>query len=133
MGSQWKDSRVLLRIRSDSVSALVLAVRLKSSGFGPNLVAREMALDIAESVYRPDIAEHIPGIANRICDDLSRLFVPGQEKSIPRVLENIPRVTLPRRDRSFFRTLVPPSRGSQHGNGSHFAEHVGRKETRTRR
>ena len=44
----WNQQPALLRVRSDSVSALVLALNLKSTGKGSILAAGEMALDVAK-------------------------------------------------------------------------------------
>ena len=60
----WKGKRVTITVRSDSVSALSAALNLTSDGVNTNLIAREMALDISQSVYRPTIVAHIPGTCN---------------------------------------------------------------------
>ena len=39
-------------------------------------IAREVALDIGASAYRPDVAEDIPGVANKAADALSRPRAP---------------------------------------------------------
>ena len=67
-------------MRSDSVSALVLVVKMKTSGTDTSIVAREMALDIGDALYAPNVAEHIPGIANVIADHLSRM---SSKSSLP--------------------------------------------------
>ena len=69
----WQDKRVSLQVKSDSVSALILVVKMKTSGVGTSILAREMALDIADALYEPSVCEHIPGIANVIADHLSRI------------------------------------------------------------
>ena len=68
----WRSIRATLMVRSDSVSALILVMRLKTSGVGTSLIAREVALDVAEALYEPHVCEHIPGISNIIADHLSR-------------------------------------------------------------
>ena len=50
---------------------------MKTKGLAPGIIAREMALDIADAGYRPSIAEHVPGDHNVIPDMLSRKFQPG--------------------------------------------------------
>ena len=50
--------RPTIRVRSDSISALTIVLKLKTKGKGPGIVAREMALDMAEANYQPHIAEH---------------------------------------------------------------------------
>ena len=48
----------------------------KSSGEGPSLVARELALELGDGAFRPTGAHHIPGIANVVADSFSRKFSP---------------------------------------------------------
>jgi hypothetical protein len=55
---RWAMRRPTIRVRSDSISALTIVLKLKTKGKGPGIVAREMALDIAEANYQPHIAEH---------------------------------------------------------------------------
>ena len=47
----WNRKRVRLRVRGDNVSSLMMVVKMKSAGEGTGLIAREMALDIAETVH----------------------------------------------------------------------------------
>ena len=77
--SKWTGRRLQVRIQSDSVSALILATRLKTHGTACGIIAREMTLDLAMSTYQPLVATHIPGIANGICDELSRRFQPRHQ------------------------------------------------------
>ena len=69
----WRESRISLAVRSDSVSALVMLVKMKADGFGVGIISREIALDVAESLYEPNICSHIPGTTNIIADTLSRM------------------------------------------------------------
>ena len=105
--ARWHHERVQLRVKSDSVSALVLAMNLKTAGRGTSIVAREMALDIASSEYRPHIAEHIPGVDNVIADALSRRFAPDYAFVMPACLAHVPELKLADRDEAYFRTLRP--------------------------
>ena len=75
----WRDRRISLAVRSDSVSALVMLVKMKADGFGVGIISREIALDVAESLYEPNICSHIPGTTNIIADTLSRM--PGVDCS----------------------------------------------------
>ena len=54
---------------------------------------RELALDLAEGAFTPDIVEHIPGVSNEWADALSRLRAP-QPKTIPQALLDVPRTDL---------------------------------------
>ena len=87
-------SRAIVRVRSDSVSALVLVLKLKSRGAAAAIIAREIAL------------EHVPGVANTISDALSRRFDPGKLCVIPSVLKDVEELKLPRRCKGYFRTLA---------------------------
>ena len=106
----WKQQPVLLRVRSDSISALVLALKLKTKGKGCTVVAREMALDIARACYEPLVVEHVPGVANKICDGLSRKHQPGKSFKLPALLADVEETKLSKRDSSFFQSIaLPPS------------------------
>ena len=62
-----------------------------------------MALDIADTVYVPDVAEHVPGVANVGPDVLSRRFAPrtpGTAWELPARLAGIDGCTPPLRDES---------------------------------
>ena len=50
-----------LRAMGDNVSALVLTVRMKAKGASNALIARELALDVAEALYEPQVCSHTPG------------------------------------------------------------------------
>ena len=110
--SRWLHNRIQLRVKSDNISALVMSLKLKTSGHGTSIVAREMALDIAQSEYRPDVAEHIPGVDNVLADLLSRKYMPNSGFVVPLRLQHVPETVLPSRSRSYFRTLGPPVRTS---------------------
>ena len=106
--SFWRKRRVVLHVRSDSVAALTLMLHMKIAGTGTGLIAREVALDVAHAVYRPDVVEHIPGIANVTCDSLSRLHMSGSKYKLPACLEDVLQARPCKRDRTYFRSLEPP-------------------------
>ena len=100
----WANRRVNLEVRSDSVSALIMLIKLKTSGAGTSLIVRELALDIGDSLYEPNVAAHVPGVANLIADHLSRVT----ERSgtpMPRELSRATRVRFQRRDHGWWRTV----------------------------
>jgi len=105
---RWSQAGVRLRVRSDSVAALIVVLKLKTSGKGSAIIAREMALDVAWSNFTPHIAEHVPGIANVVCDALSRKHQPGASYAFPSELHGVREAVLPVRDRSYFKSLVRP-------------------------
>ena len=109
---RWQNLQPTIRVRSDSVSALVLAIRLKTKGRAPGIIAREIALDIAAAHYVPHVAEHVPGLHNVIPDALSRKFQPGQTFVVPRVLQLVPETVLEMRGRKYFRSIAPPPQAS---------------------
>ena len=77
--SYWTKDRTKLLIRGDSVTMLTMVLCLKPSRSpGLGLLARELALDLAEGVWKPDIAAvHIGGVRNKLADWLSREAAPG--------------------------------------------------------
>ena len=104
--STWLHERVVLRVRSDSMSALILCLKLKTSGAGTAIIAREMALDIAASEYTPQIVEHVPGVVNLIPDELSRRYQPGHGFVLPAALSAVAETKLDPRTSSYFRTVA---------------------------
>ena len=61
--------RIRFRVIIDSVKAMVMVLRSKAHGSGPALVAREVALDLVDALYRLNVVGHLPGIANTSADD----------------------------------------------------------------
>ena len=115
--SHWHGRRLRLRVKSDSVSALILVLRMKTSGRASGIIAREVALDVAASCYAPALAEHVPGVANVVADALSRRFEPGCTFAVPRCLLEVPELELPPRDASYYRTLgAPPATPAKQGD-----------------
>ena len=104
----WKEKPLTLRVRSDSISALVVVLKLKTNGKGAILVARELALDVAKSCYEPVVVEHVPGVANKACDMLSRRYQPGKTYEVPALLKDVPETILPVRDAAFFLSITRP-------------------------
>ena len=104
----WKSQRLTVRIRSDSVAALTLAIRHKAQGYACSILARELALDIATASFLPVAGVHIPGVSNVVTDALSRKFQPGKQYMVPECLSGVAEMRLEVRTRSFFRTLGAP-------------------------
>ena len=104
----WSTTRATLRVRSDSVSALILALKLKTKGCAPGIIAREIALDVASALYVPNIAEHVPGTHNVVPDALSRKYQPGQAFVLPNVIKDVPELKLAPRGRDYYRCLAKP-------------------------
>ena len=72
-----------------------------------NLVAREMALDIADFSYSPDFVEHVPGISNSVADVLSRKWQMGTEFKLPDILKGSREDSAPKRGPDFWRSQRP--------------------------
>ena len=108
---RWTGQRARIRVRSDSISALVLCLRLKTTGTGTSIIAREVAVDIADSLYAPHIAEHVPGLENVIADELSRRLVPDKTPpfALPDCLRTVPEMTLSERGLEYYVTRRLPS------------------------
>ena len=104
--SAWADKKCEVRVRSDNMSALSMGSRMKLKA--SPLIAREMALDIADSIYRPSAIAHIPGICNVIADVLSRWYDPSKTLVLPAPLQGATLRLLPHRDDASFRAAVPP-------------------------
>ena len=101
----WRKERVRLEVRSDNIGALTLVMSLKGGSKAMNQVARELALDLGDAAYRPDIVTHTPGVASSIADTLSRKFSPTKPFCIPTVLENVPEIFPATRDKFWWRSL----------------------------
>jgi hypothetical protein len=102
----WVERPTELTCKADSVSALTLLLKLKASGSGPNLIARELALDLGESAYRPHIFIHTLWVANKAADVLSRLAQPGHEMDeIPPYLQHVLPTPCPLRVAAWYRSL----------------------------
>ena len=41
-----------------------MVTKMKTHSQSLGVVAREMALDISDAVYEPQVASHVPGVAN---------------------------------------------------------------------
>ena len=67
----FRGTRVLVRVKADSLSALRSVVQLTSN---LNLIARELVLDAVLGLYTVGRATHIPGVSNRLPDKLSWMW-----------------------------------------------------------
>ena len=101
---RWRNKRSCLRVLGDSVTAMVLLLKLKAKGAGPALIAREIALDMADALYQPSVVGHLPGVANTLADYLSR---PEKRNSLPlpAALRQARRRVIAPRGRRWWRTL----------------------------
>ena len=107
----WHEDRTALTVRGDNGSLLTMIDSYKTTGPGTSIVGRELALLTARGCYKPSVALHLPGVANVVSDLLSRRFQdPKEIQWRPHeFLADAVEVHPPRRDRSWYRALVPPS------------------------
>ena len=81
-----------------------MVTKMKTSGVGTSIIAREMALDIGEALYTPNVAEHLPGIANVVAGHLSRMGARGSSP-LPAQLRGANQRRFPERAHSGWRSL----------------------------
>ena len=94
----WSLGRATIRVATDNMAALATVCRMSAKSHSLSVVARELALDIADALYDPVVAEHIPGVANVTAAALSRRFDPRHKYEVPQILRNASEVRPPRRD-----------------------------------
>ena len=77
---------------------------MKSKPGALKSIAKELALLLAGSPYRPASACHIPGITNVLADTLSRRYDPSKQDKwqLPAELENVEQTRLPTRDAEYY-------------------------------
>ena len=108
-GKTWLSRHTVLKVKSDSMSALIAMARLKGRSPGVIAIMREMALDIGAAAYLPTTAQHIPGISNDLADALSRQFE-TPAKTLPAELAAVKLVRPEPRDRSWWIAAMPTAR-----------------------
>ena len=103
--SYWSSRRVVLTVRSDNVSTLAMVAKMQPHGPQLGLIARELALDVASASYVPDVAVHLPGLANKAADALSRKHDPNKAFVLPAYLANCSQIEVPPRLRNWWQSL----------------------------
>ena len=105
----WSQSRVVLKVKGDNVTALTMLVKMRPDGPKMAMIARELALRLAKLSFPPD-ATHTPGVAHKIADLLSRVYMPGESKVVDDTLHPMlvgaVRVDVPIRDDSYYRAVL---------------------------
>jgi len=102
--SYWMELQIQLGVRSDSIGTLTLLRTLKATGSGPNLIAREIALEFGDASFRPSFYAHLPGIVNKAADYLSRIHQPGFKEACPPYLASLTPQIPPVRHPDWYRT-----------------------------
>ena len=116
--AEWMQHRVKLEVRADNVTALTLVASLKASSPALARLARELALDLGDAAFRPDVVSHTPGVASSWADRLSRMNQPGcKEVDVPSALPPSLKVAVSPRDSSFWRLGTPSHSAEQRGVG----------------
>ena len=83
----WKNTRLGIKVKSDSKAALGALEKERSRTPGINAIARELAIDRALAVFEPVLwFEHVPGKRNDWADALSRLAQPSSGAMVPEPL-----------------------------------------------
>ncbi len=90
-----------------------MVLQFNGSSYGLNVVASEVALELADAAYRPLVAEHVPGVANTLADALSCVSDPAKIRQLPAQLQGGVRALVPERPRE----QISPSRGT--GRSAH--------------
>ena len=107
--SMWSTQRCTLTIKSDNISALVMASKLKITS--SKLIAQELALDLSEAAFMPKHVTHVPGVMNVWADALSRLSDPRGHYRVPPQLLSVARSVPSRRSAAFYTTLAATAAG----------------------
>lgn len=121
----WRTGRAVLQIRSGNVGALVLFNTLRGRSKATNLIAREYSLDLGQAQWRPDLVTHVPGIANVLCDVLSRRYDPNKEFVLPKMLTAARPIVPPPRDETWWKTLVHKPEIKKRSPTKSFADPLG--------
>ena len=106
----WAHVRCVVHVQSDNMAALSTICKMQTSSHALGIIAREIALDTADEIYEPQIASHVPGIANVVADTLSRRFDPAKVYSVPPPLAHAVEVQPEARTGGWWRTLVGPGK-----------------------
>ena len=105
--TRWRQLRSTVVVRGDNVTMLTMVLQFNGSSYGLNVVASEVALELADAAYRPLVAEHVPGVANTLADALSRVSDPAKVWQLPAQLQGAVRALVPERPRAWYRALGP--------------------------
>ena len=112
----WANRRCCIHVRGDNIAALSLICKMQPHSPSLGIIARELALDIADSIYEPQLVSHVPGIANVASDALSRKYQPGVQFRLPHILEKCLEVHPAPRTPAWWRALeTRPSHSASKG------------------
>ena len=100
----FKHERITVYLRSDNLSALEMVAKMQPKSKSLGVVARELALDLADATYALDFAQHVAGITNGIADSLSRKHQPGKRYKVPEFLCDACEIVAQPRNLKWWRT-----------------------------
>ena len=109
--SKWATQQCTLTVKSDNISALVMASRLKITS--SKLISQEIALELSEAAFMPRHVIHVPGVMNVWADALSRLSDPRSHYRVPAQLVSVARAFPARRSPGFYSTLAAEQQGGR--------------------
>ena len=92
-------------VPGSSSGQLTLIMSLKGSSKPMNHIARELALDMGDAAFKPDLLSHTPGVASSIADILSRKSSPQSKFDVPDILRGAPEVFPSQRDHNGWKSL----------------------------
>ena len=98
------DYRCSVSVRGDNLAALSLLTKMQPKSPSLAIVAREIALVVAEGSYTPDFIQHVAGVANSVADSLSRRSESGPEWQLPAHLEHATETICSVRDAAWWKT-----------------------------
>jgi len=102
----WNKRHVVVRVRGDSVAMLTLVVNMRPKSAALTIIGQELALTIANAVFVPIVAEHIPGIANVAADQLSRWYQPNTPAELPLHLHEAQFRHVPKRTADYYLSIT---------------------------
>ena len=94
--------QAILRVKTDSKSAIGVVLKMASSCSVLNGIGAEVVLTLEAHDIQDLVASHIPGILNQTADALSRMAQPGVSAGLPESCKGSRRRVVPVRDDAYF-------------------------------
>ena len=113
VGPMLSKSLAIVKVKSDSVTALQCTAKLASSSPLLAGIVPEIALVLELHNIEEVVTQHVHGKLNDVADKLSRLAQPGVSQQLLPQLQGAKRRVTPKRDDTFFRSwaaAVGPAR-----------------------
>jgi hypothetical protein len=87
------------------VAMLTLIVNMRPRSRQLQLIAQELATDLCEFSFVPIVTKHLPGVANKVADELARRHQPGAVAKHMQFLSQAEEIKVPKRDAKYYVTL----------------------------